>query len=455
MAFHKTNMSVKLHYALTPYFLYNTVSEQQNVEVNFGAEDTVTMTQVTRHIQRSNGSMPNLGNAFAVLSIGQDGSDAVLTTSYGGVNTMPSYQNQTALAVGLAPITGLEGGSISFRHAYPYGTTDSTRLAQETNMATNQVTDASAKALILPMLKVNQLNLGNVAASLTKNLSWHDVFPDKSATDFELGPVSQIRLSGSALALRLSASLNVKLRQQAQRIKVKREIKEENLESGPDRWYGYAQSIIMVNGYESPTGVITLNLLYDDQTLELIIDEGQLVSDAWAIARADMITYENNLASDMYDPRKPFVPAERPPSTTSSELTDEERKSADAWWQGVSKLNASVTDSRKAEGNADLAAYLEANPGSTVNDYVASLQKPAITDRTVDTPVDSTSWWSNVLSGLGTFGSKVWDTVTDWGPTGLVGAYAGLTAVNSAKKSTIPTWVILGGLGVVALLIIK
>lgn len=63
------------------------------------------------------------------------------------------------------------------------------------------------------------------------------------------------------------------------------------------------------------------------------------------------------------------------------------------------------------------------------------------------------TWWKNAWSALKGAGSAVWETISDWGPAGVLTAYTGYKVVNSASKSKIPLWMIAAGVfGVVLVL---
>lgn len=115
------------------------------------------------------------------------------------------------------------------------------------------------------------------------------------------------------------------------------------------------------------------------------------------------------------------------------------------WWATYDEAQRAVRAEPLPQSELDaLAVKLGLPVGSTPAAVQSALEAAAV-DKTAGTP-----WWKDILGSVSKGAGKVWDSVTNWGPKELVGAYAGYEVVKSAKKSSIPMWLIVGGVGLTA-----
>lgn len=109
-------------------------------------------------------------------------------------------------------------------------------------------------------------------------------------------------------------------------------------------------------------------------------------------------------------------------------------------------------------GNQD-DAYNKAVEGGFVGskeDYFSELSAKATKIASDAIASDKPSVWSNIWSGIKGAGEKGFEYVSQWSPAQWVGAYAGYRTVRSIEKTDgIPKWLIYGGLGLGALMILK
>lgn len=66
-----------------------------------------------------------------------------------------------------------------------------------------------------------------------------------------------------------------------------------------------------------------------------------------------------------------------------------------------------------------------------------------------------TPLWTSAWTGIKGVASKAVDYVGKWSPVDLAAGYAGYKTISSIEKSSIPSWMIYGGLGLVALMVLK
>lgn len=133
-----------------------------------------------------------------------------------------------------------------------------------------------------------------------------------------------------------------------------------------------------------------------------------------------------------------------------SGLTPMERNEAEAWWSqaevvqnGLPSVSKDVADKLKA----DLDMPSSATPEEV---YAKALETSPMGEGST-----GQSWWSKAWDDLKGAGAGATDIAKTWGPAGIVGAYAGYEVIKSAKKSTIPPWLILGGIGLTAVALLK
>lgn len=138
------------------------------------------------------------------------------------------------------------------------------------------------------------------------------------------------------------------------------------------------------------------------------------------------------------------------PKPDFSGLTGAEINEAEAWWSQADYLQK--TSSLPSDGqSAAIKAKLGLAPTATPEEVKASLDNAHPTG----TGTSGAPWWNSAWEALRDAGGGAVDVAKSWGPTGIIGAYAGYEVVKSAKKSTVPAWLILGGIGIAALAITK
>lgn len=130
---------------------------------------------------------------------------------------------------------------------------------------------------------------------------------------------------------------------------------------------------------------------------------------------------------------------------------DYSKTSNSEWWE-------------KSQPMRDYATAVQAMPGgrdvSLTTDVAA--KHPDLTPEEVKAKVDEManqakdpSLFSKFWTGLKAVGNKGFDLIKEWGPVQTVGGWAAFEAVKSAKNSSIPTWMLIGGAGLLALLVLK
>lgn len=143
----------------------------------------------------------------------------------------------------------------------------------------------------------------------------------------------------------------------------------------------------------------------------------------------------------------------RPAATTDEFLTPEQRRYTNDWWNNVSKVDKELIAAVSTMKPADaLSAYNAAHGTALTLSELQALQKvPASAGNDLD--------WGALASTAGSWlkdaGSGALGLLKEWGPTGILTAWAGYEGIKSVKKSGIPAWLIFGGIGLVAVAIMK
>lgn len=92
--------------------------------------------------------------------------------------------------------------------------------------------------------------------------------------------------------------------------------------------------------------------------------------------------------------------------------------------------------------------------GLSLDDYLSSKRAEANT-KSVEARDPSSSIWDAIKATASGIGGGVGSYLSKWSPMDYLKTYAGYTIVDSAKKSSMPSWLILGGVGLVALVAMK
>lgn len=131
-----------------------------------------------------------------------------------------------------------------------------------------------------------------------------------------------------------------------------------------------------------------------------------------------------------------------------SELSESDLAVAEDWWLQLDQAQKSIKPLNDTS-RLELLTGLGLEATATNEEILTAL---ATKDGTSTT---GTFWWTNAWDALKAAGGASVDIIKSWGPAGVIGAYAGYETIRSAKKSTVPTWLILGGLAAVVLMILK
>lgn len=104
----------------------------------------------------------------------------------------------------------------------------------------------------------------------------------------------------------------------------------------------------------------------------------------------------------------------------------------------------------------DAAKLSEAanSAGLSLNDYLASKRANADA-KSVEARDPSSLVWDTIKDTASSIGGGVGSYLSKWSPMDYLKTYAGYTIVDSAKKSSMPSWLVLGGIGLVALVVMK
>lgn len=191
-------------------------------------------------------------------------------------------------------------------------------------------------------------------------------------------------------------------------------------------WIYYAEGTYYVSAYEIRTNDKTNQLYLDDISVEEIVDgkNKELVRVAKARRKG---------ADVKVDRTKPILP---------DDVSPEVKTNFDNWWEEFLSI-ADDVDGIPLGGGTEVSSWLSSNPGKTIDDYKGSIN--------ADEKKGTTSWnsfWSSLSKGT----SKVWDTITQWGPLQIAGAYAGVKATNAVSRVSPWAVVILVGVGALVLL---
>lgn len=185
--------------------------------------------------------------------------------------------------------------------------------------------------------------------------------------------------------------------------------------------------------YDTTTATTTWGLVVADdsweQDVKLINDK--MIRDVQLVLKGEIVGRE-------------VVRPLRPPSTEADSVKDK----LDQWWADVMLVYDDLAASQIPKSAARQAAD---TAGQTSQQYAGNVA-------TTSANSGSSGWrdiWNSAKDSLGGAASAVWGTVTEWGPTELLMGYAGYTAIGSAKKSRLPVWLIIGGVGLAALAIFK
>lgn len=165
------------------------------------------------------------------------------------------------------------------------------------------------------------------------------------------------------------------------------------------------------------------------------------LAEALNLAKAGLLTEANK------------VPTTRPVETVDDELTNKQRSYCNDWWDqyliAANDVNKHASDSKAAQTNDELNA--KDGTDVSLDDRIMSSKGSVGDGFDID--------WSSILSGTGELlssaGSKAFELLKEWGPTGILTAWAGYKAISSASKSSIPSWLIIGGFAVVAMVLLK
>lgn len=121
-----------------------------------------------------------------------------------------------------------------------------------------------------------------------------------------------------------------------------------------------------------------------------------------------------------------------------------------AWSTGMSQLVSGYNTNRVQLIDDAYAAAVAGGETRAKTDWLANMTFEAPTAKTGTE--ENSPWWKTVLGTLGDATGKVWDTVSDWGPTGLATGYAAVVATNEAKKTG---WLVPMAIAGAAILLLK
>lgn len=226
-------------------------------------------------------------------------------------------------------------------------------------------------------------------------------------------------------------------------------------------WMAYCRQPFIFNVIaKSHTSSIRVPIYVDTETMavSLVIDASE-IDDVWGRAVAAMKSYNVKLAEALNLAKAGLLteankaPTTRPSATVDKDLTDEQRRYCNDWWDQylvvANDVNKHASDLKANQTNDELNAKDGTN--ISVDDRISSSKGSVGDGFDID--------WSSILSGTGELlssaGSKAFELLKEWGPTGVLTAWAGYKAVSSASKSSIPPWLIIGGFAVVTLAVLN
>lgn len=198
----------------------------------------------------------------------------------------------------------------------------------------------------------------------------------------------------------------------------------------------------------SPLVKLTLNMTYNVETNELVFDTVDVADDVWqadvALINQQLLTQTKlYLDGDLKDTE--IVVPTRPQSTYKPSVRDK----LNGWWADVTDAYARLLGMVKPLSTARIAADV----AGTATDYVKT-KTQAVSTTESGTPLWQAAW-TGIKDTIGSGASAIWDTITQWGPKEMAMGYAGYTAVESAKSSSIPSWLLIGGAGLAALAVLR
>lgn len=156
-------------------------------------------------------------------------------------------------------------------------------------------------------------------------------------------------------------------------------------------------------------------------------------------------------AHDKHLGKEPVLDVTLGPVLSSSEFPKEVRAHIDDWYAQWKAEAAHILSSKVSA--EDQAAYQAALDEALIAD--GKTPDEATRASATSNAATGSSWWQTITGMLSSTGAWLGDTIKDWGPTGIIGGYAAYETVKSATKSSIPTWLIIGGIGLAVLAILK
>lgn len=191
----------------------------------------------------------------------------------------------------------------------------------------------------------------------------------------------------------------------------------------------------------------SFGILKDDEEYSSLWDDALLAMEKYDVEQALQLKLSTEGLANTFS-------IARPEATTHSDLTVKERKITDDWWADKQRIwnnvlalnteNAAVGQQRYED---DVAS------GSTTAKDISSYKAERLESERASLEAEPKTWLTSLWDTLKGLTSYVGDVVKDWGPTSIIGAWAGYEAVKSAKKSSIPMWLIVAGVGLIALTI--
>lgn len=213
--------------------------------------------------------------------------------------------------------------------------------------------------------------------------------------------------------------------------------------------YFVSQITVQTKGIEALEDELYVRMFYNRITGEFILD-GSMTSTAAQAALAKMLAFEQHLASVVILAEQGFAYDKASlarPEIDSKGLSPKETAYIDDWWTRMERIIALLPsptgdEQKRADG---LAAYQTTNPDATESDWKDSLLTGLASA--------GSNLWSFVKTAGGTLGAKVFELAKDWGPTGILTAWAGYETITAAK--TLPKWVLPAAAVAAAVIILK
>lgn len=206
--------------------------------------------------------------------------------------------------------------------------------------------------------------------------------------------------------------------------------------------------------YESYSdGVIDYQLwvvLQDNNSIVLTDNIDEATNDGLKFkTRSEELSKELLIVAKSRDAGEDVKVPDRDLKTEFESYDEITREHAFEWLKAYDQMKAEVNASELGANSEQLLADYDKNKldGESIYDY--------FNRKTTNTTVPGSSTWQTAWGAIKGISSKLVDYVASWPPTTWIAGYAGLTAVNSAKKSSVPPWLIMTGAGLLFLTLVK